>query len=84
MCVFGPQVYDGLLLEGTLADYESAFKAVDKSGNGTIGESGRRRTQEIDGTLEWVLGVACTHPGHGARELRWLVSSRGTNLSWEL
>ncbi|KAG2444159.1 hypothetical protein HYH02_009098 [Chlamydomonas schloesseri] len=30
-------IYDGLLLEGTLAEYESAFKAVDKSGNGTIG-----------------------------------------------
>ncbi|GLC40129.1 hypothetical protein PLESTB_000880200 [Pleodorina starrii] len=30
-------VYDGILLEGTLAEYESAFKAVDKSGNGTIG-----------------------------------------------
>ncbi|GBF93539.1 hypothetical protein Rsub_06259 [Raphidocelis subcapitata] len=30
-------VYDGLLLEGTLADYEHAFKAVDDSGNGTIG-----------------------------------------------
>ncbi|GAX81051.1 hypothetical protein CEUSTIGMA_g8486.t1 [Chlamydomonas eustigma] len=30
-------VYDGLLLSGTLAEYEEAFKAVDKSGNGTIG-----------------------------------------------
>ncbi|GFR52365.1 hypothetical protein Agub_g14924 [Astrephomene gubernaculifera] len=30
-------VYDGILLEGTLAEYESAFKAIDKSGNGTIG-----------------------------------------------
>lgn len=30
-------VYDGLLLEGTLADYERAFRAVDDSGNGTIG-----------------------------------------------
>ncbi|GLI63445.1 hypothetical protein VaNZ11_006417, partial [Volvox africanus] len=29
--------YDGILLEGTLAEYEGAFKAVDKSGNGTIG-----------------------------------------------
>jgi hypothetical protein len=33
------QVYDGLLLSGTLSEYEDAFKAVDKSGNGTIGES---------------------------------------------
>lgn len=32
------QIYDGILLEGTLAEYEGAFKAVDKSGNGTIGE----------------------------------------------
>ncbi|PNH02827.1 putative calcium-binding protein CML25, partial [Tetrabaena socialis] len=30
-------VYDGMLLEGALNDYESAFKAVDLSGNGTIG-----------------------------------------------
>ncbi|EFJ46357.1 hypothetical protein VOLCADRAFT_105559 [Volvox carteri f. nagariensis] len=29
--------YDGILLEGALSEYESAFKAVDKSGNGTIG-----------------------------------------------
>ncbi|KXZ48459.1 hypothetical protein GPECTOR_27g629 [Gonium pectorale] len=29
--------YDGILLEGTLAEYESAFRGVDKSGNGTIG-----------------------------------------------
>lgn len=28
---------DGLLLDGTLSEYEAAFKAVDKSGNGTIG-----------------------------------------------
>ncbi len=33
-------VYDGLLLEGTLVDYENAFKAVDRSGNGTIGAQG--------------------------------------------
>lgn len=32
------QVYDGLLLPGELNDYEEAFSAVDKSGNGTIGE----------------------------------------------
>ena len=32
-----PQVYDGLLLEGQLGEYEAAFRAVDKSGNGTIG-----------------------------------------------
>lgn len=30
-------VYDGLLLEGQLGEYEAAFRAVDKSGNGTIG-----------------------------------------------
>lgn len=28
---------DGILLEGTLEEYENAFKAVDSSGNGTIG-----------------------------------------------
>lgn len=28
---------DGLLLDGTLADYERAFNAVDDSGNGSIG-----------------------------------------------
>jgi len=32
-------IYDGLLLDGTLADYEAAFQAVDDSGNGSIGES---------------------------------------------
>jgi len=31
------QVYDGLLLDGKLADYEAAFNAVDVSGNGTLG-----------------------------------------------
>ena len=31
-------IYDGLLLEGTLDEYEAAFNAVDNSGNGTIGE----------------------------------------------
>ncbi|KAG2485016.1 hypothetical protein HYH03_016219 [Edaphochlamys debaryana] len=30
-------VFDGMLLEGQLADYERCFRAVDKSGNGTIG-----------------------------------------------
>jgi len=30
-------VYDGLLLDGMLSEYEDAFNAVDKSGNGTIG-----------------------------------------------
>lgn len=30
-------VYDGLLLDGTLAEYERVFKAVDDSGNGAIG-----------------------------------------------
>lgn len=31
------QVYDGLLLDGKLSEYEAAFNAVDSSGNGTIG-----------------------------------------------
>ena len=30
-------VLDGLLLEGTYDDYDRAFRAADKSGNGTIG-----------------------------------------------
>lgn len=30
-------VYDGLLLDGMLSEYEEAFAAVDRSGNGTIG-----------------------------------------------
>ena len=30
-------MYDGLLLEGTLAEYEAAFAAADTSGNGTLG-----------------------------------------------
>jgi Ca2+-binding EF-hand superfamily protein len=30
-------VYDGLLLDGKLSEYEAAFRAVDSSGNGTIG-----------------------------------------------
>jgi Ca2+-binding EF-hand superfamily protein len=35
---FKQMVYDGLFLEGTIAEYEEAFAAVDKSGNGSIGE----------------------------------------------
>jgi hypothetical protein len=34
---FQQLVYDGLLLEGAVQDYEAAFNAVDDSGNGTIG-----------------------------------------------
>jgi len=34
---FKQMIYDGLLLEGTLDEYEAAFNAVDNSGNGTIG-----------------------------------------------
>jgi hypothetical protein len=30
-------VYDGLLLDGKLSEYEEAFRAVDRSGNGTVG-----------------------------------------------
>jgi Ca2+-binding EF-hand superfamily protein len=33
------QVYDGLLLDGKLSEYEEAFKAFDTTGNGTIGMS---------------------------------------------
>eukprot|EP00955_Chlamydomonas_euryale_P036903 350587-Chlamydomonas_euryale.AAC.1 len=32
-------VYDGLLLDGKLSEYEAAFNAIDTSGNGTIGEA---------------------------------------------
>lgn len=35
---FKQMVYDGLLLEGAIQDYEDAFNAVDNSGNGSIGE----------------------------------------------
>lgn len=35
---FKQLVYDGLLLEGAIQDYEDAFNAVDNSGNGSIGE----------------------------------------------
>jgi Ca2+-binding EF-hand superfamily protein len=31
-------VYDGMLLEGAIQEYEDAFNAVDDSGNGSIGE----------------------------------------------
>lgn len=31
--------YDGLLLEGTLEEYEAVFRAFDKSGNGTLAAS---------------------------------------------
>jgi hypothetical protein len=34
---FKQMVYDGLFLEGTIGEYEEAFRAVDKSGNGSIG-----------------------------------------------
>jgi hypothetical protein len=37
---FKQLVYDGMLLEGAIQDYEDAFNAVDDSGNGTIGMSG--------------------------------------------
>jgi hypothetical protein len=36
---FKQMVYDGLLLEGAIQDYEDAFNAVDNSGNGSIGEA---------------------------------------------
>ncbi len=32
-------VFDGMLLDGTLAEYERAFAAVDDSGNGSIGKA---------------------------------------------
>lgn len=35
---FKQLVYDGIILEGAIQEYEEAFKAVDDSGNGTIGE----------------------------------------------
>ncbi len=31
------QIYDGILLDGKLSEYEQAFTAIDRSGNGTIG-----------------------------------------------
>lgn len=34
---FKQLVYDGMLLEGAIQDYEDAFNAVDDSGNGSIG-----------------------------------------------
>lgn len=34
---FTQLVYDGLLLQGALEQYEEAFAAVDDSGNGTLG-----------------------------------------------
>jgi hypothetical protein len=36
---FKQMVYDGLLLEGAIQDYEDAFNAVDNSGNGSIGKT---------------------------------------------
>lgn len=39
---FKQMVYDGLLLEGAIQDYEDAFNAVDNSGNGSIGETRTR------------------------------------------
>jgi hypothetical protein len=33
------QAYDGLLLEGQLEEYEAVFRAIDKSGNGTLAAS---------------------------------------------
>jgi hypothetical protein len=35
---FKQLVYDGMLLEGAIQEYEDAFNAVDDSGNGSIGE----------------------------------------------
>lgn len=37
---FKQLVYDGMLLEGAIQDYEDAFNAVDDSGNGSIGARG--------------------------------------------
>eukprot|EP00878_Enallax_costatus_P006243 GHUV01006546.1.p1 GENE.GHUV01006546.1~~GHUV01006546.1.p1 ORF type:complete len:282 (+),score=101.97 GHUV01006546.1:468-1313(+) len=34
---FKQLVYDGMILEGAIQEYEEAFRAVDDSGNGTIG-----------------------------------------------
>lgn len=34
---FKQLVYDGILLEGAIQEYEDAFNAVDNSGNGSIG-----------------------------------------------
>lgn len=34
---FKQLVYDGIILEGAIQEYEEAFNAVDNSGNGTIG-----------------------------------------------
>lgn len=31
------KVYDGILLDGKLSEYEEAFRAIDKTGNGTLG-----------------------------------------------
>jgi hypothetical protein len=36
---FKQLVYDGMLLEGAIQEYEDAFNAVDDSGNGSIGEA---------------------------------------------
>jgi Ca2+-binding EF-hand superfamily protein len=38
---FKQLVYDGMLLEGAIQEYEDAFNAVDDSGNGSIGEGAR-------------------------------------------
>eukprot|EP00798_Chlamydomonas_sp_ICE-L_P026750 gene26750-4325_t len=35
-CLFVPQVYDGLMLDGKLSEYYKAFQAVDTGGNGSI------------------------------------------------
>ncbi len=72
------QVYDGILLEGTLAEYEGAFKAVDKSGNGTIGETGSTRGPSAAGSRDVVVRIPMAWgTGFGAKGGGWRVGGGG-------
>jgi Ca2+-binding EF-hand superfamily protein len=98
MCHCGAQVYDGLLLEGQLVEYEEAFNAVDKSGNGSIGERGKITDSNI-GQKESSRRTALStrppsrlvhkHPNFaiaciaGAMELKELFAKMGNPLSFE-
>ncbi len=87
-------MYDGLLLEGALSEYEAAFKAVDSSGNGTIGTSARPGSAGLVVVLArrqlggggWVVDGEAWRAGNaaGATELAQILRSTGNGaISYE-
>lgn len=66
---FKQLVYDGLLLEGAIQDYEDAFNAVDNSGNGSIGKQHHiQQKGRCQGRAESVASV--TTPADNSDSMR--------------